>query len=261
MINWLDAIKLEDNILKLIINHLFESGKKEYPQLSFQELKSCSLWKPIVEGYLGCFGSSKLPRDIKDYWRKHLGLMDGAPATLYNEISKLKSDEPINHYQIFLKAKKHLINEPSEQVKLENILSIEPFLSHSEFLLRYLAMPGVKSIRQEEKNLELLRNEIILAGSFLVEDVQPRLKELRNVMLGEGSIIDWVKRIIEFHKMIMHQRGGSMWIELDQHDNVKHYFAPKLSDYLNTIPKYLKEKPWWHRYYLETLRSIYQGLN
>ena len=59
----------------------------------------------------------------------------------------------------------------------------------------------------------------------------------------------------------MDLRGGNRWIDLDEKENFKHYYIPGLSDYLNTVQKYLSQKPWWHTYYLDTLRSIHYGLN
>ena len=260
MVNWTDAIELEENIIKLITKYLFESNKKEYPQLSFKELKSNRLWKPISEGYRGCFGTRKLPKVIREYWKDRIGLTSGAPEALFKEISTLAPDDFIDHFEIFSNAKVHLKNEPSELKKVELILAVEPFLSHSEYLLRYISQPSIKTLSEEIKNIELLRNAIINAGDFSVVNVQPRLKELHSVMLSNRATEEWLKEIISFHKKIMEQRGGNMWIEMDN-NNFKHYFAPGLQDYVNTIPKYLDERPWWHKYYLETLRSIYQGLN
>jgi hypothetical protein len=261
MVKWADAMELEENIIKLITRYLFQSGKKEYPQLSFQELKSNKLWKPISEGYLKCFGSRKLPKEIREYWKDRIGLTSGAPEALFKEMSLRDPNEYINHQQMFLNAKKHLSNEPTELKKVNEILALEPFLSHTEFLLRYIAQPNIKKFKDEEKNLELLRREIDAANQFSLVNVNPRLMELQLVMQNTKTLYDWLAGILSYHKKIMTLRGGNIWIEIDEKNNFKHYFAPLLSEKLNTIPKYLKERPWWHTYYLETLSSIQSGLN
>ncbi len=261
MVKWADAMELEENIIELITRYLFQSGKKEYPQLSFQELKSNKLWKPISEGYLKCFGSRKLPKEIREYWKDRIGLTSGAPEALFKEMSLRDPNEYINHQQIFLNAKKHLSNEPTELKKVNEILALEPFLSHTEFLLRYIAQPNIKKFKDEERNLELLRIEIDTANQFSLVNVNPRLMELHLVMQNTKTLYDWLTGILSYHKKIMTLRGGNIWIEIDEKNNFKHYFAPALSEKLSTIPKYLKERPWWHTYYLETLSSIQSGLN
>jgi hypothetical protein len=261
MFKWNEAMELEENLLKLITKHVFNSGKKEYPQLSLQELKGNRLWKPISEGYFKCFGSRKLPRIIKDYWKDRIGLNSGAPEALYNEIGKLRTDEFINHEHIFLNAKRNLQREPLELIKVNQILVVEPFLSHSEYLLRYISQPGIKTFKEEENNIEILRGKIIESSNLSVTDSHNRLKELYSIMVAQGPTSDWLKGVLNYHKNIMMQRGGNAWIELDEQNNFKHYFAPVLSENMKSIKKYLIEKPWLHRYYLETLRSIYNGLN
>ncbi len=261
MVKWQEAIALEDNLIKLIMNHLFVSGNKEYPRLSMQELKPLKLWKDVSEGYLQSFGSRKLPKEIRDYWKDRLGLNSGAPLALYIEISKQNPKELIYHQQIFFNAQKHLSTEPSELKKIENVLSLEPFLSHAEYLLRYLSQSSIKLLKEEEKNIEILRKEIIAAADFSLTDIQQRLKDLYAVMTFNGTTTDWLTGILAYHKKVMEQREGNCWIELDEKGTIKHLFSPVLSEKYNTIPKYLKEKPWWHTYYIETLQSIYLGLN
>lgn len=258
--SWTDVSALEEKILQLIVKDLFDSANKEYPLMTLNDLFKNSLWKPISEGYIKCFGKRKLPKSVKDYWKDHLGLLSGAPYALFNEISILPDDENLNHQQIFLSAAKQLRNEPEEIQKVNNVLSIEPFLSHSEYLFRYLAQPSIKNINEEEKNIKLLRTAIVRSANFSVEKPESNLMELRRVMLVEDPYEQWLKGILSYHKNIMDRRGGSIWVDLDEQNNVKHYFAPSLSEDLNTVKKYLDKEPWWHTYYLETLRSISQGM-
>jgi hypothetical protein len=260
MNKWHDAMELQDNLVKLITKYLFESPKRDYPFLSIQEVKSNRLWKPLSEGYLKCFGSGKLPKDIREYWKDRLGLNAGAPKALFSEIGKLPEGLNFSYQEVFINARKQLANEPTELAKVDIILEIEPFLSHSEYLLRYLAQMGIKSIKDEEKGLEKLRKEIIASANFPLANAQSRTKSLFNAMMAQGSTVEWIKGILEYHRKVLEQRGGHVWIELDENSNIKHYFAPSLPEHLNTIAKYLVERPWWHTYYLATLRSIYQGL-
>jgi|GEM_PF-2447150 len=259
--NWTPAVELENKIQKLITEILLTSSKKDYPQLNIEDITKSKYWKPITEGYLSCFGTRKLPKEIKEYWQDRLGINNGAINALYKEISRLKPDEYIKHQEIFTNACKQLTTESGELLKLESIIAIEPFLSHTEFLLRFIAQPGIKKISDYETDLIQIRKEIINASHFTIPEEQTRLRELHHVMVHEGNLSNWIKEIIKYHKKVMEQRGGSAWLEIENENNIKHYFAPILSEFRNTIPKYLLQKPWLHTYYLETLRSIHYGLN
>jgi hypothetical protein len=261
MIKWDDARVLEGQILKLIIRVLFESPRKDSPQISLEELKKNRLWKPVSDGYLRCFGKKKLPRDVRNYWEDKLGLKSGAPKALFDEISSLNGDGYIDHPNVFAQARKEVKNEPGELQKLNDILTIEPLLSHSEYLLKYLSQQSVKTLADVENELVPLRNEIRKAGNFSIPRAHPKLLELQKTMLIDGSVTDWVDAVLKYHNKVMTQRGGNMWVELDGKGSFKHYFCGSLPEYISSVSAYLKSNVWLHTYYLETVRSIHYGLN
>jgi hypothetical protein len=261
MNKWDDAKELERQILKLIIGVLFESPRKDSPQISLEELKKHRLWKPVSDGYLKCFGKKKLPRDVRNYWEDKLGLKSGAPKALFDEISSLNGDDYIDHPNVFVQARKEVKNEPGELRKLNDILTIEPLLSHSEYILKYLSQQSVKTLADVENELVLLRKEIRKAGNFSIPHAHPKLLELQRTMLIDGSFTDWLTAVLNYHNKVMNQRGGNMWVELDSKGSFKHYFCGSLPEYINNVSAYLKSNVWLHTYYLETVRSIHYGLN
>jgi hypothetical protein len=261
MNKWEDAKELEVQILKLITGVLFESPRKDNPQISLEELKKHRLWKPVAEGYLKCFGKKKLPKDVRDYWEDKLGLKSGAPKALFDEISSLNGDAYIDHPNVFAQARKEVKNEPGELQKLNDILTIEPLLSHSEYLLKYLSQQSVKTIADVQNELVVLRNEIRKAGNFSISHAHPKLLELQRTMLTGGSLVDWVNAVLSYHNKVMTQRGGNMWVELDSKGSFKHYFCGSLPEFINSVPAYIESDVWLHTYYLETVRSIHYGLN
>lgn len=259
--NWPEALTLQENILKLIVENLFKSEKRDHPQISLEVLRASKYWNRISSGYLNCFGSEKPVAEIRMFWKDKLGLMSGAQAALFKEISALKEGEIIQHNTIFENSLKHVKSEVEELNKLESILKVEPFLSHCEYLLRYLAQNGIKKIEDHSTDLQSLRDEIKARANYNLTDAPYQLKKLNAVMIADGPLEIWISNVLTYHKEVMSKRGGNAWIDMDKEKNLKHYFAPSLNDSLNTIPKYLSEKPWWHTYYLETLRSIHKGLN
>jgi len=257
---WSDAISLQEDLLKLIRKQLLRTKNREYPRLSIDEMKTSGLWKSISEKYLQCFGKRKLPKDIRDFWKDKLGLNSGASGALYEEIAELRSNEEIVYEKIFSKASIRLKNDLTEQKKITDVLTVEPFLSHTEFLLRFLSQPNIKNVFDEKDELIELRALIHHSASFVISPSIPRLTELQQLMIKDGELTDWLQQVLSYHADIMVKRGGSKWVEMSETGVLKHYFSPTLPEYVNTIYKYIKERPWWHHYYLGTLWSIHQGL-
>ena len=83
MQDWNEALELQDKLLQLITDVLFEAPKKDHPQLLLTDLKAKAIWKKIYAGYLACFGSDQQRRSIRDFWKDKLGLGRGAAASLY----------------------------------------------------------------------------------------------------------------------------------------------------------------------------------
>ena len=261
MTKWSQAMGLELKLSELIIDKLLKSNYKDYPRFTLTEVKRSKLYKEVCTGYLSCFGSSKVPKAVREYWRDKLGLLSGAPKALYDQIALVNNGEYIDHSKIFSGARANLKNEPAELEKVETIINIEPFLSHAEYLLRYLGQQSVKNLPDIQNDLMILRKEITAAAMFIVHKPVTRLSELAKVMRSEGTLTEWLIRVLEYHKKIMDDRGGNKWVELDSLNNFKHYFGVPLPKEINTIPKYLDSKGWLHTYYLGTVRNIYEGLN
>lgn len=262
MNRWQEAMQLQEDIIMLIRKDLLECNKREYPFISLKELRSLRLWKAISSGYVSCFGSRKLPKYIRNYWQDKLGLNSGAPNALFTSVSDFVNKD-IEHDNVFKNALKLISSEPLEAEKIKVIIALEPFLSHSEYLLRYLAQPSIKNLTDEMETIEMLRAEIAKSSKFDTNSTLPaRLSEMYSVMTQTSlSTADWLRGVLAYHKRIMESRGGNMWLELDEKNNFKHYFAPILPEHSRTADKYLDKKPWYHTYYLETLKSIRIGLN
>lgn len=197
---------------------------------------------------------------MREYWKDQLGLNTGAPAVLYDLIARHPEKEPIKHEKIFRQAQNHLKNEPSEMQNIQRVIEIEPFLSNTEFLFRYLAQPDIKHITDSKNELNKFREIIKRSAAINTDPSLPRLSELIQIMTAEGDLLNWLMGILSYHQKISKDRGGNAWFEIDEKGHIKHWFSPRISSDLNTIPKFLANPIWWHTYYLETLRSIQAGL-
>lgn len=259
--NWKEGSNLQTHLLKLITENLFQSNRKDWPQIIKGEIETHDIWDSVSKGYIDAFGSRKQTKEIRAFWKDKLGLMSGAASALYEEISKLAPGEPIIRFHIFKEAAKNETIESDELEKLKSVIAVEPFLSHTEYLLRYLAQNNTKNLSDHLTEIEQLRSEIERASKFDLKKAPEQLQKLHSYATTKGSTQEWVKQIITYHKVIMQQRGGNVWCEMNDEGQFKHYFSPRFSESLNTIPKYLNERPWLHSYYLETLQSIHTGLN
>ncbi len=262
MQDWTEGMQLQNHLLKLITLHLLQSTRKDYPQLAKAEMVAQPLWHSIAQSYIACFGKKQQTRALQEFWKDQLGLTSGASSALYHEIAKLKADETVNRCQVFNAAAANTNIDKSERDKLKAVIAVEPFLSHTEYLLRYLAQPGLKKLDEETiAQLEHLRAEILNASHFDLHDAPAQLRKLHTDATSAGDMRTWILTMLQYHKQVMQMRGGSVWCELNENNQFKHYFAPKLGEKLSSITEYLNEKPWLHSYYLETLQSIHAGLN
>jgi hypothetical protein len=257
---WAEAKELKDVLAKLVLKLVLPSKNKIAPTISIQDIKNANLWRPISNSYLNCFGKKKLPKLVQFYWKDKLGLNSGAPTVLYLLVGQQKDIQNFDHKAIFQSSLKSLKSEPSEMAKVQRILDIEPFLSYSEYAARFLSQPSVKKIEDEKEGLIQLRNKINQAANFNLDTQVPRLTELHRAMTAQGSLEDWLFSVLNYHKKINTDRGGNSWYDIESNGNVKHNFSPTLNEKYNTIEKYLDRPFWFHTYYLETLRSIYQGM-
>lgn len=257
---WTPAIQLKEQLTKLFLKQVFFASGKEAPLLPLQDIKSSRLWRPVTDGYLSCFGKRKLPLLVKSYWKDKLGLNSGAPAVLYAIIATQRENPILEHEKIFRRALKDLNKEPFEAQKIQRILDVEYFLSYSEYLARFLSQSSIKKISDVRVELQRMRAEIKNVAGFVLDPDLPRLSELVKAMTTEGSLDEWLQSVLSYHRKISISRGGGAWFEIDESGILRHNFSPNLNEKFNTIDKYLEHPVWWHTYYLETLRSIYNSI-
>lgn len=258
---WPALSELADTLLVFIVSILLKSTHRNNPRLNLQEIQGSKPWRSIVEGHLVCFGKANLPAPVRAFWRDKIGLNSGAPAAILEEIRQLKENEPIDHQKVFAGARKRLKDDAGERQKVECILQLGPFLSHAEYLVRYLAQPKVKRFDEERKNIERIREAILERGNFSLDEPKGRLREVQDLLFRGGDTESWMKEVLSFHQRTMEQRGGIAWVVYDSDNrSFRHHYSPRMPLGLTEADGYLHAQPWLHTYYLETLRSINKGL-
>lgn len=264
--DWKAIHDLRYSLLKLLSDVIHDSKSKEFPTTSWSDLKGSKpqLMSEISELYLQCFGQRKLEAAVGQFWQDKLGLNSGAAKALYNAVGNRIQESEIQHAAHFKDALADPGLESGDKEHIEFILEIEPFLSHSEYLLRYLSQHQHKRLSDIEGELEALQHLIKSATPNSISEpgaASQRFEILKSAMLYGDNLFEWVKSVLTYHSKIMNQRGGHSWVDIMDDQTFRHHFGPSLPLGINTVEKYSRSNLWYHTYYLETLRNIYRGLN
>jgi hypothetical protein len=261
---WPGAHKLKESLKLFIIEVVLKAAKnRDFPELHYESISLSDSFLRVSKGYTEVFGKRQLPLPLREFWIDRLGFRCGAAQAIYETSGALYTEgNPADPHRIMLQASKTLAAEPGEQDKIDIILRLEPFLSLAEFVFRFINQKDVRRIADFEPELSDLRKQLEADGSperlkLEVHSVHPRLKKLLSVMIVPGqSLNDWIAGIIQFHKEIMEMRKNSSWLEIQPGGNLRHIQYTSLPEELNKASLFLKKRPWFHRYYVDSVQSL-----
>lgn len=266
---WPGADQLKEALIRFIREEVLKPSKsRSIPDLPFEKIRSSPEFKAVENGYVLVFGKRSLPVSMKEFWISRLGFRSGAARAIYEVSGALYSEgNPADPQKIMLEASKNLSADPGEQSKIDVILRLEPFLSLAEYVFRFINQKDVRTIADFEPELSLLRKQLEADGSperlqLDSTSVHPRLKKLLSVMLAPDlSLKDWLTGIVHFHREIMETRKNSPWLEMQPGGNLRHIQHASLPEGINMASLFLEKRPWFHRYYVDSVQSLYELLN
>jgi hypothetical protein len=248
--HWREGNKLSDVLLKMICN-LIENKAGNYPILTLKELQDTP---EIISQFVSCLGKLDMTEGLRKFWLEKLGLEKGAAKALYDQVGS--SEKGIHASVIIEQARKTQSGEA--ELQLEQILRLEPFLSSISQIFYLMTDIGNKKLSNIQDQVELLCDRINVSDISDLERESPRLKTLVKYMKeANGVAAQIAEKIVEYHTLIMQNRGGAAWVEIED-DQFKHYIAQRTPV---TTQDFLQNNYWYHDYYLGSLRSIYLGLN
>lgn len=246
---WPEGNRLSNKLMNLL-TELFQKDQSDYPIVTLALYKKD---KEIWTLYADCFGKLELNPLLNDYWLEKLGLNEGAAKSIFTEIKNI--DEKSIPVIIASALKKE--QDKSQQKFLKDILDLEPFLSRCTHAFHLLSDVSVKRF-SDIKGLDKLVSNIPIKNVLPLTDSNERLKTLVEfVKENTNSGDQFAQAILKYHKKIMEDRGGSAWVELEN-DYIKHYIPQSSSFSTDDI---VSGKYWYNRYYLDAVKSIYNGLN
>jgi hypothetical protein len=248
--NWHEGNKLV-NVLLDLLSGLLKSDNKEFPTVALDKYRNYpTLWNL----YARCFGQVNLNTDLKNYWLDKLGVTSGAARSIFSEIHSL-DEQPISS---IISAAYSSEKDESQKELLQYILDLEPFLSRCAHAFNLLANGSLKRLVDVEGDLQKLIDEYSFERILPLTLKNSRLKFLFDSVKDHGGKgLLFAEGILRYHKKIMEDRGGVAWVELDN-DSLKHYL--NLSSNVKT-DEVVKGSYWYNRYYLDSVKSIYNGLN
>ena len=262
---WLQEWKSVSELRSLLINYirtvLLSRRTKGHPFVPLRQAENEASFLQLLTGYRSAFGKRALHPLTQEFWLDQLGIRRGAGMAVFNS---LRENGPVNgpipYEHIFQQALLQVANESEEHAKIKSILDVAPFLSHGEFVLRFLSQRGIKKLddhRKELNQLRMLWNESVV---FAENHTLPRLQQLVQLAKFRGDLSEWITAVMSYHSTIMQGRGGSAWVQLNTDQTMQHFYAPSLPTAYNTIEQYIELKPWLHSYYLDSLKFIQQSL-
>ncbi len=247
---WQEGKQLARVLLKFI-RKIIETKEGNYPTLTLFELRQNT---EVINHYVNCFGKFKMNAALHKFWLEKLGLEGGAAKSIYDQVG---STEKGIHTSVILEQARQTQSGKAE-LQLEQILRLEPFLSSVSQVFYLMTDIGNKKLSNILEQVEQLADRINQADISDMEIESPRLRTLVKFMKetnGESTQI--AHKIIEYHTLIMQNRGGAAWVEI-QDDQLKHYIAQRTPI---STKDFLLNNYWYHDYYLGPIRSIYFGLN
>ncbi len=183
-----------------------------------------------------------------------LRLEGGAAKSIYDQVG---SAEKGIHASVIIEQARQTQSGEAE-LQLEKILRLEPILSSVSQVFYLMTDIGNKKLSTILEQVEQLADRIYLTDISDLEIESPRLKTLVKFMKeANGEPTQIAHKIVEYHTLIMQNRGGAAWIEI-QDDQLKHYITQGTPV---STKDFLQNNYWYHDYYLGPIRSIYFGLN
>jgi hypothetical protein len=258
---WKAVCELRSLLISYIRTDLLTLRTKGHPHVTLRQAEQESSFQQLLAGYRKAFGKRALHPLTQQFWLDQLGIRRGAGMAVYNSLRENgTSNGRIPYELIFQQALQKVTDEPEEYEKIKSILEVAPFLSHGEYLLRFLSQRGIKKIGEHREELEQLRRLWSVSVVFKENPDLPRLQHLVQLAKFQGSLGEWISAVLSYHSSIMQGRGGSAWVQLNTDHTLHHFYAPSLPSAYNTIDQYIQLKPWLHSYYLDSLKFIQQSL-
>jgi len=247
---WAEGSALVDRLLDLL-SELLKGKQTNYPIVQLDVFKSDSdLWNL----YARCFGQVKLSNSLQLYWLEKLGVDGGAAKAVFSEVHNYGEQS----VSAIIAAAFKKEEDVKEKEILQWVLDLEPFLSRCAHAFYLLADVKTKRINEIQYDLELLVTNFPLESVLPLTSKSERLRFLVECVKDKlNSGTQFANGILNYHKKIMEDRGGMAWVELEG-ENLKHYINQSSNVSTSEV---VNGGFWYNRYYLDALRSIYNGLN
>lgn len=239
------------------------------PEIAFSSVIAANLPKLYADAFSS---PGVVGRYARTYWLAATGLDRGAAGALLQVLDKNAASSKACEFdaQQFIAA---ALNEPlesNEQMKLQHIEWLEPFLADCSLLFTLL----VSKKSQTDKEVVRLWKQYCRDDNTLPSGAQRAIEhpDVLEVLSGTArfrlqallklrnapTVSSQIRLLVEYHNKVMEGRGQSSWLNVDEQGVVKVHArtvrAPKIEDW--------PLGRWTNGYYLPQFRSLvvgYQG--
>lgn len=248
--NWDTAAKLAVLLTK-ILSDLFYTSKDSYPSVQFVMYRNNSLLREL---YMSAFGDMTFTEEVKLFWEGKIGLTEGSSKALYRQMELPDSTYP----HIIFQEAANQITDQVEREKITDIIKLEPFLSVCSQLFYRMTDPSSRYLDSLKSEAEVLMDYTNLKELIPLTNSNTRLQLLVEYFIkGTNDPIETLRQIVNYHEEVMEQRGNHPWIEIVKEGKIKHFTYQEARF---RTEEYSEMLPWYHTYYLPTLRSIFKEL-
>ncbi|MBY6212366.1 hypothetical protein KUV95_12475 [Microbulbifer agarilyticus] len=235
------------------------------------EIKFNSIPQEVKAGYVETFRSPAVVGGYaKDFWLELSALDQGAAGALYRGLAPaVLQGKKLPSATLFAAAVDDKTLTAAEQLKIERIRQLEPFLAELDLMLTLLLSRKNQTLDEAAAlwHQEFERNANTLPTACA--EVKPLLPLLRaRSVTGErrlarlldvaaaGDIKTQMQALLDYHRSVMDERQQSPWLHLGSDGRLRLDVASREK------PKKQDRQPghWVNHYYIPQFRNLLQGL-
>lgn len=244
--SWPEAADLVETLLEKL--DYIAQYKGEYKEWFVQKNG-----EQIGEKFIKCFTREKVIEKTKPFWIKKLGLDKGAASTLCEIIEEGKRDDV---KEIVLEGINRLKDKPDEREKLENIVSMEPFLVRMMWVFYLVTQNTTKRVSDVEEQIKKI---MAFKGPGMMGSKLGNLIRLNEIVekYNPDRMIDFIKAFREYHAGVMDIRQGDPWFTVLDDGKIRH--TGNVTTWFEFDEKELEGPAWMNSYYVSSIRAMFSG--
>ncbi|MFD2640955.1 hypothetical protein [Pseudomonas japonica] len=224
----------------------------------------------LMEAYRRALpNSAQVGADTRDFWLAVTGLNTGAAGTLLRVLDDQARHDPDSRMpiqQLFALAEKNCSEAP-ERRKLVHVQQVEPLLAQADLLFTLACHRRHQRFAEIETHWHGLGRDAgtLPAAAARIAD-HPELLEIPShsgrrrlqrlmCMARQQRFSDQLRSLLDYHAMVMRERGQLPWVQIEQADRIKLNARTKALPAAQDAPMHR----WVNTYYIPQFDNLVTG--